>query len=308
MTLRVGLPDLISPSYFPAIAAVELGFFERAGLDAEIEVVFPVSQTYQDLADGRLQLAAGSAHAALYQFEEWTGCRLACALSQNMYWFLVVRRDLKPVRGDLGVVKGLRIAAAPGPIDGLRRMLQKAGVDPDRDLSIVPPPGSGSSISFGVTAAKALESGAVDGFWANGMGAQVALEGGYGSVVVDARRDDDPPGAADYTFPALVATESMIEDAPDVVERAVHAVVGAQDALKEDPARARTAASHHFPSQELDLILSLIERDSPFYDPVISPQKVESMNRFAGEIGILSDVHIPYERVVATRFEAAWRG
>ena len=42
MTIRVAIPDMISPSYFPAIAAVELGFFEKEGLEATIELLFPV--------------------------------------------------------------------------------------------------------------------------------------------------------------------------------------------------------------------------------------------------------------------------
>ena len=36
MTLKIALPDLVSNSYFPAIAAVELGYFKDEGLDAEI--------------------------------------------------------------------------------------------------------------------------------------------------------------------------------------------------------------------------------------------------------------------------------
>ena len=36
MTIRVAIPDLVSPSYFPAIAAVELGFFKQEGLDATV--------------------------------------------------------------------------------------------------------------------------------------------------------------------------------------------------------------------------------------------------------------------------------
>jgi len=36
MPLTVAIPDLISPSYFPAIAAVELDFFKLEGLDGEI--------------------------------------------------------------------------------------------------------------------------------------------------------------------------------------------------------------------------------------------------------------------------------
>ena len=32
--MKLAIPDLISPSYFPAIAAVELGFFKKEGIDA----------------------------------------------------------------------------------------------------------------------------------------------------------------------------------------------------------------------------------------------------------------------------------
>src|SRR5687767_579376 len=122
MALRVAIPDLISPSYFPAIAAVELGFFKREGLEATVELLFPVTRTCEELRDGRLDFVAGAAHAPLYAFKGWNGCKLLAALAQHMYWFLVVRSDLGARPGDLSVVKGLRIGAAPGPVDGLRRM------------------------------------------------------------------------------------------------------------------------------------------------------------------------------------------
>ena len=84
MTLRIAIPDMISPSYFPAIAAVELGFFRKEGLDASIELLGPVTATYEALRDGQLDYAGGAAHAPLYAFKDWDGCRLMCALSQNM--------------------------------------------------------------------------------------------------------------------------------------------------------------------------------------------------------------------------------
>src|SRR5215510_5197357 len=141
MPLRVAIPDLISPSYFPAIAAVELGYFRQEGLDATIELLFPVTRTYEELRDGRLDFVAGAAHAPLYAFKEWNGCKLVAALAQYMYWFLVVRKEVAAARGDLTAVKGLRIGAAPGPVDGLTRMLVEAGINPERDVSIGPVPG-----------------------------------------------------------------------------------------------------------------------------------------------------------------------
>src|SRR5207237_691005 len=136
--------------------------------------------------DGRLDFVGGAAHAPLYAFKDWHGCKLLGALAQRMYWFLVVSRKLGVERGDLAAVKGLRIGAAPGPVDGLRRMLQAVGIDPQRDVTLAPVPGSmDAGVSFGVAAAKALAEGKIDGFWANGMGAEVALRNGIGTLVID---------------------------------------------------------------------------------------------------------------------------
>ena len=82
-----------------------------------------------------------------------------------------------------------------------------------------------------MAAAKALEAGLIDGFWANGMGAEVAVRSGAGTMVIDARRGDGPPGAINYTMPALVASDALIARDPDAVAVAVRAIVKTQQAL-----------------------------------------------------------------------------
>jgi NitT/TauT family transport system substrate-binding protein len=300
MTLRVAIPDLISPSYFPAVAAVEVGCFKQEGFDATLELIYPVTKTYEELREGRLDFVGGAAHAALYAFRDWQGGKLLCALAQNMYWFLVVRSDLRARRGDLSIVRGLRIGAAPGPVDGLKRMLAAAGIDPEREVKIGPVPGTVErTASFGLMAAKALEEGRIDGFWANGMGAEVAVMNGTGTLVLDARREasDEAKG---YTFPALATSERVIRERPDAVQAAVRAVQAAQKMLRSDPGRAAEVGKNLFPPTEAGLIAGLIRRDAPFYDAAISPQAVESMNRFARDIGLLSR-EVRYEEVV-------WKG
>ena len=292
--MKVAIPDLISPSYFPLIAAVELGF-----LDAKLELLYPVTRTYEELREGRLDFVGGASHAALYAFKDWKGGKLLCALAQHMYWFLVLRKDLNPKRDDLKSVKGLRIGAAPGPVDGLKQLLKRAGVDPARDVQIGPVPGVvEKTASFGLMAAKALEEGKLDGFWANGMGAEVAVRNGIGTVVLDARREASEE-ARGYTFPALVTTDRMIREKPESVRSAVHAVKAAQKALKKDPGRATVVGNRLFPPTEAGLIAELIRRDAPFYDPAISEQAVDSMNRFARDLGLLSKA-VRYEEVVWT--------
>jgi NitT/TauT family transport system substrate-binding protein len=292
--MKVAIPDLISPSYFPLIAAVELGF-----LDAELELLYPVTKTYEDLRDGKLDFVGGASHAVLYAFKDWQGARLLCALAQNMYWFLVVRKDVGR-RGDLSCVKGLRIGAAPGPVDGLKQLLKRNGIDPQRDLQIGPVPGFavGQTASFGLLAAKALEERKIDGFWANGMGAEVAVRSGTGTLILDARREGTAE-AKGYTFPALVCTEKTIRERPDDARAATRAVQQAQKALKEHPNRATDIGKKLFPPTEAGLIAELIRRDAQFYDPVISPKSVESMNGFARDLGLLSK-EVAYADVVWT--------
>ena len=297
MTIRVAIPDLISPSYFPAIAAVEMGFLK----DAKLELLYPVTKTYEELRDGKLDFVGGASHAVLYAFKDWQGGKLLCALAQHMYWFLIVDKKLGAKRGDLSVVKGLRIGAAPGPVDGLKQTLKRAGIDPERDVKIGPVPGFsvGQTASFGLLAAKALQEGKLDGFWANGMGAEVAVREGFGTLVLDARRDGSPE-IKGYTFPALACTDKTIRERPEVARAAIQAVKQAQQALKEDPNRATAIGRKLFPPQEASMIAELIRRDAPFYDPAISPQTVESMNQFSRDLGILSK-SARYEDVV-------WKG
>ena len=145
-------------------------------------------------------------------FPEWRGAKLLGALAQGMYWFLVMRADLGVARGDLAAL-GRRIGAAPDrdgvagfahsgrPGPGARQYPHRSGAADPR-----------SRTNFGLAAAEALERGEIDGFWANGMGAEIAVTSGIGTIVLDVRRGDGPPGCFFYTMPALVTTDRLIED------------------------------------------------------------------------------------------------
>jgi ABC-type nitrate/sulfonate/bicarbonate transport system substrate-binding protein len=306
-SVRVAIPDLVSNSYFPAIAAVQLGFFKEEGLDASLELLYPVPKAMEALRDGELDFVGGAAHATLQAFPDWEGARLLAALAQRMYWLLVVRSDLNVERGDIGAIRGLRIGAAPGPDLGFTRLLVEAGLDEQGDqIEVGPVPAMDSpSVSFGVTAAKALEDGKLDGFWANAMGAEVAVRRGVGTVVLDVRRGDGPEPAWDYTFPALVARERTVREQPVQAAAAVRAIVKAQKALKANTDRATEAARPLFPPYETELISELIRRDLPYYDPAIAPESVERMNWFAMDVGLLSHP-VPYEQVVASELTSLW--
>jgi len=298
--MKLAVPDLISNSYFPAIAAVELGFFKREGLDVTLELVVPVENALAAMRDGSLEFIGCSAHLLVAGFPEWQGVKLLCAQSQGMYWFLVMRADLGIARGDLAALKGRSVGAAHWVAMGLRRLLIEAGIDAERDgIVIAPIPGAhGAGINFGVTAAKALEDGKVDGFWANGMGAEIAVRRGVGTVVLDVRRGDGPKSCFNYTMPVIAATDALIARSPDTAAAAVRAIVNTQQALKNNVNLALEVGRKLFPDSEASLIVDLIQRDLPYYDAAISPDFVRAMTRFSRDAGILKG-HPDYADVVA---------
>jgi len=183
---------------------------------------------------------------------------------------------------------------------GLRRLLQAAGIDLERDqVKIAPVPGAqGSGVNFGLTAARALEERKVDGFWANGMAAEIAVTRGVGTVVLDVRRGDGPAEAFNYTMASVATTDRLIEQSPEVAAAAVRAIKQTQEALKRDVSLAGQVGRKLFPETEAGLIAELIRRDLPYYDATISPDFVAGMSRFAQDLGLI-DAPLVYDRVVA---------
>jgi len=190
---------------------------------------------------------------------------------------------------------------------GLRRLLQEAGIDLVRDkVTIAPVPGmQGAGVNFGVTAARAMEERKIDGFWANGMGAEVAVRRGVGTMVLDVRRGDGPKPCFNYTMASIATTDKLIAEKPDVAAAAVRALVKTQRALKQDPSLATPIGKKLFPPSEAELIAELIRRDGPYYDPTISREFVAGMAQFARDVGILKG-QLPYEQAVATQFTKEW--
>lgn len=305
-SIRLAVPDLVSNSYFPAIAAIELGCFRDEGLDPSCELIFPNFRAYEALRDGRIDVVAAPAHVAFRAFPEARGFKLLAALAQGMFWLLVMRSDLGATPGDVNALRGRTIGAAPMVDLGLKHLLAECGIDPARDVRIVGVPGTMEpGVSFGVAAAKALAAGQIDGFWANAMGAENAVRSGVGRIILDVRRGLGPASAVHYTISALSTSDAVVARDPDLVARAVSAVIKAQRALKADPTLAATVGRKLFPPAEAGVIADIIARDVAFYDATIAPAAIDGLNHFSCAMGLLT-APVPYDQIVATRFRGLW--
>jgi len=306
MQFRIAAVDLVSNTCFPALAADELGFFKGEGLDARIELVAMLGATKALRQGGADAMIAGSVFDLLTEFPNWQGAKIAVALSQGTPWLLVVRANLDAKRGDLKALKGLRITAAEGPDLALKQLLKSGGIENGRDVQIVELPGAKSrDVSFGVFAARALQAGQIDGFWANAMGGETATSSGAGKILIDVRRGDDPAEIRFCTFAGMATTDSFITREPEAMAAAVRAIVKAQKALRSDPLLAREVGQRKFPKDAAELIANVVARDVEFYDPVITEEMVLKMNRFARTGGQLT-APVAYEDVVAVRYRKLW--
>jgi ABC-type nitrate/sulfonate/bicarbonate transport system substrate-binding protein len=303
--MRITVADAISPSYFVAIAAVTLGFFKDEGVD--MEFVFPPADPSQALRDGVVDFYGGSPYTGLHAFPGWRGGAVLCALSHYTYWFLAVRSDLKCERGDVSAVKGLRLSASVLPGLTMKRLLEEAGIDLQRDkVRIVASPRR-TSQNWAWDGVDAIEQGVADGYWGNGLRADLGVKRGIAKILLDVRRGDGPPAARQWTFPALVTTERLLKEHPDVAAGAVRAIVKTQRALRAEPQLAARAAQRLFPAEEASLIAFEVNRDLPFYDATISEEMVAHASRFAREMGVLQG-EIRYGELVATQLAPLWRG
>ena len=303
--MRLTVADAISPSYFVAIAAIQLGFFKQEGV--EVEFVFSPPNPSQALRDGAIDFFGGSPFTGLRTFPGWRGGVLLCALSHYTYWFLAVRSDIKCEQGDVDAVKGLRLSASADPGLTMKRLLEEAGIDLRRDnVRIVASPRR-TSPNWAWDGVDAIEQGISDGYWGNALRADLGVKRGIARILLDVRRGDGPPAARHWTFPALVTTKRLVREYPDIAAGAVRAIVKTQRALRADPPLAVKAAQRLFPAEEASLIAYEIARDAPFYDATITEDMVAHISGFAREIGALEG-EVSYKELVATQLAPLWKG
>lgn len=303
--MKIAVPDFISNSYFPVIAAENLGFFRSEGIDLNVEFISPLTDCVRALHEGEVDFIAASAHAPLLSFQNWQGAKLICAQAQGTYWFLVMKNALGIARGDLAAVRQCKIAAVPFVAAALRQIFASAGIDTKAAQIefVFPQSASGGGVSFGVIASEALGRGDIDGFFANGIGAALAEQDGSGNVVLDVRRGDGPREGFGFTFGAVATTERLIEQQPAVAAAVVRAIRQTHSAIRADLSAAEGVACRRFPKREASLIAQVVAKDIPYYETAISAQSVATMNAYARKIGLL-DRDIPYDQVVAAQFSS----
>src|SRR2546427_2548354 len=110
--MRIATPDLVTNSYFPALAAEELGVFREEGLDAHVSLM-PSLEAVNALRDGAVDFVAGGAPTMLPALPGWEGARGVVPLSPGAPRLLGFWGGPPAPRGGIGAGKGRRPGAPP---------------------------------------------------------------------------------------------------------------------------------------------------------------------------------------------------
>ena len=138
------------------------------------------------------------------------------------------------------------------------------------------------------------------------MGAEVAVESGAGTLVIDARRGDGPPGAVNYTMSSIITSDAVIERDPEAVAAVVRAIVKTQQALKDDVSLATKVGEKWFPASEAALIAAG-RRARPAVLRRVDLARVRRRHaEFQRHMGLLN-ADVSYDDIVATRFSQYWK-
>ncbi|MEE2058428.1 ABC transporter substrate-binding protein [Rhodococcus artemisiae] len=131
-------------------------------------------------------------------------------------------------------LRGMTIGAGPTGSAGnssLRVVLTDAGLDPDRDVTLVPLADTGSAVAAG------LEGGTFDATWAPVGSGEIAVVRGNATTLISVPAGD-APALDGYVCNVIFAPTRFIEQNPDLVDRIREALAEATRLTKEEPEEA----------------------------------------------------------------------
>ncbi len=225
-------------------------FYQETGGQGDTFEIFP----FTNPADQKTALLAGSL--------DITGTTIAHAIQSavmgqpvvivaalcNRSSALVVRRD-GPVR-EVADLRGAKIGYVPGTMHEilLRETLQRAGLDPARDVTLM-------RVDF-FDMGTALAQGAIDAFLSGEPFPSLAVSQGYGRVLAYPYYDE----TVGTINAGMLVTREMIDNEPKKVQQLVNAHARATEALLADRDRwLKKAESFGTPRAVLDQAVDNME-------------------------------------------------
>lgn len=159
-----------------------------------------------------------------------------------------------PLRDKLMAFKGARVGAATiagGPSQYTRYLIQKVGLNPDRDMKLL-------AVGLGATRMAALRTNQVDIIVGSAPDAdQVELDG-YGELFL---HGNEVPEFREFPFTPIVVTPRFAEEKPDVVRRIAQTLGQGNDLFHDQFGTVVDLMKKQYPGVPAKALERALERD-----------------------------------------------
>lgn len=285
-------------AYAPLYVALELGTFDKVGLKVNIEKIGSGSKAAAAMIGGNADIYVGSTPTVLNAQMQGVDVVAFTALTTQYTSSIAVSEKWaaehnvtadSPLEEKLKALKGLRISIT-GPGSGtdsvIRYLARQAGLDPDRDMSIVP---IGNTPSAHLAS---MQQGMVDGFVYSPPLPQIAQKEQNAVILFD-----NNIGAVDsldgFFYIAAIARRDWLESNPDAAAKFAAGIQLALDSIRVPELSEQAmvkVAEKSFPDLDRDVFQKIwagldkmtpasVEIDRPMFERVISYENLSNENK-----------------------------
>lgn len=292
--------------YFAPYVAEAKGFFAKHGLDASLIYFRSGAETTTAVVSGSTEFGALATEHVTQVRDQGLKVKAIVANLTDSPFTLVVRKEVplpSAAQGYPAVIRDLKglklgITGRGASTDfTLRFLLREAGLDPDKDVTIIAVGGVSTSVA-------ALAKGDIQGYLGFEPIQTQAIHGlAVAKPVIDMRKGEGPKLLHEYAYNSMVAKEEYLEANPETARRMVAAIVETHRFLG-DPKNFEDAlkvAEKYFEGIDPRLLRQILQDSIKGYKPVITRQAVANIGEMLKFAGLIKKPP-PYEEVVDVRY------
>ena len=292
--------------YFTPYVAEAKGFFAQHGLDAQLIYFRSGAETTTAVVSGSTEFGALATEHVTQVRDQGLRLKAIVANLTDSPFTLIVRKEVElpnAARGYPQVVRDLKglklgITGRGASTDfTLRFLVKEAGLDPDKDVTIIATGGIATSLA-------ALQKGDIQGYLAFEPIQSQAIHGlGIAKPVIDIRKGEGPRLLHEYAYNSMVAKEEYLDANPETARRMVAAVLDTHRFLADPKNFEETVkvAEKYFEGINPALLRQILQESLKGYRPVITRQAVANIGEMLRFAGLVKRAPA-YEEVVDTRY------
>jgi len=285
------------------------GFFAKHGISPNFVTVTSGSAAMQAMLSGSAQMANVAIFEALTASTKGEDVKYVVGAATGAFGELVVSKNVTLPHEQAGFpaviqdLKGKKIGVSSkgsATYYALIYVLKQAGLDPDKDVTIVPAGALSAQVA-------AIDSGQLDAFMSQEPVTTQVTSSGDGRVVFYEYQGNRPPLLDNLITNGISTTDKFLAANPAAV-KGVHDAVGEADAYIAglDQAGATDLAnlvSPDFPGIDKPVLAQAIEHYQKLYSATMTRAGVDAGNQLLIDNGVLKSP-VAYEDVVAAEARA----